>query len=555
MKVHLGLLDGRVKVEPAEYMPEVWFDSMTRAVRAAGAQYHRIAKMNLVEVAALPRLIEVLAGSGFQSEISAELKAAAAADAISYRERVREVSGRFKPAVDGSRLFPFQEQGAAWLGGLDRALLGDDMGVGKTMQLLVAAPRGPVIVITKAKARGPWVRHAQNWRPDLQARMLSGRGSFTAPTENHLFVTSYEILPMTPKEGGFPLEIAPGTTIIWDEAHKLGRLSQMTKRARELNKAVWKAGGRVWGATGTPLDNKPDKLACIMTTLGLFQRAFGDFPSFLRVFRGKKGFFGGFEYDLKAGARPEAADCLRRVMLRRLYRDVFPDLPAKIYDPPIEVDIPKAAIKAVRDAQLLMELEGLDLEQVVMQGSGSLEVKESMFRMRKLLAEAKIPHMLEIVEEYEEAETPLIVFSAHRGPVEALRARPGWRVITGDDDSKASDEIQQAFQAGELRGLGISIRAGGDALTLTYAHHALFVDLEWGPTVNHQAESRLDRYGQTRGVVIKRLVAKGTLDENVEILLRDKKKLIKQTVDAAAVKDGEVNPIALAEALEKAIRS
>ena len=40
--------------------------------------------------------------------------------------------------------------------------------------------------------------------------------------------------------------------------------------------------------------------------------------------------------------------------------------------------------------------------------------------------------MLAVVEDYEQALEPLVVFSAHRAPIDTLARREGWEVITGD---------------------------------------------------------------------------------------------------------------------------
>src|SRR5262249_49653534 len=121
---------------------------------------------------------------------------------------------------------------------------------------------------------------------------------------------------------------------------------------------------------------------------------------------------------------------------------------------------------------------------------------------RAALASAKIPPLMELVEQYEEQEEPVVVFSAYRAPIDFLKAREGWAVITGDTSPNQRTEIENDFQAGKLKGVACTIKAGGVAITLTRACHVIMSDLEWTPSLNDQAAYRVIRIGQTRGCVI-----------------------------------------------------
>jgi hypothetical protein len=67
----------------------------------------------------------------------------------------------------------------------------------------------------------------------------------------------------------------------------------------------------------------------------------------------------------------------------------------------------------------------------------------------------------------------------------------------------------------------------------------VFVDLDWTPALNLQAEDRIWRIGTKRAVLIQRLVADHALDERIAKLLADKQNLVSSTVDAAATHVGE----------------
>jgi len=155
--------------------------------------------------------------------------------------------------------------------------------------------------------------------------------------------------------------------------------------------------------------------------------------------------------------------------------------------------------------------------------------------MRELLAKAKIPAMLNLVEEFEEQEEPLLVFSAHRAPIDTLAQREGWATITGDVSADERQVIAKDFQDGKYKGLAMTIDAGGVALTLTRASQVLFVDRTFTPGLNEQAEDRVFRIGQTRGVIISTLVGDHYLDRRLASILCEKTELIKASVEASRI--------------------
>ena len=82
-----------------------------------------------------------------------------------------------------------------------------------------------------------------------------------------------------------------------------------------------------------------------------------------------------------------------------------------------------------------------------------------------------------------------------------------------------------AFQAGEGSLFLISLRAGGQGLNLTAADYVIIADPWWNPAVEDQAAGRAHRMGQERPVTVYRLVVKGSIEERIMDLHRDKRAL------------------------------
>lgn len=494
----------------------------------------------------------------------------------------------------------------------------------------------PVLVVCPAVAKGDWRGELRKWRPGVSTDTLYGRSSFRWPRPGEVLITNYEILPdihdrdgLTDAKGNvirracdgkLPAEPCKGCkeritwlgppgqagsqmitvrdshkedceergrmkepfdcmgchpflatapsdlVVVFDEIQKIKHWkSQRTRRSYAIAESGRKRNGRSWGASGTPIENEPSELWTIARVIGAAEASFGSHDDFVALFKGKRKHFGGYEWGVPGD---EVVERLQRFMLRRIKHEVLPQLPRKTWGwHEVKLDV-----RALREIELLIKQSGRTVDQV----AALLQEQEIGFEMmsavRAALAFAKIPAMMEIVEDFEERNEPLIVFSAHRAPIDVLASRPGWVIITGDLDAKkktaAADSFQNGFVArdGEpyeteerdgvsIRrridrvtrqriypiGIAITIPAGSVSLTLTRACNELFVDRSWKPTENAQAEDRAVRIGQTRGTHVKTLVANHPLDERLAEIIDRKLRLIQSSVDAAA--DGSDAPL------------
>lgn len=521
--VRFDLTDAdRVRIQPGAYLGDA-FRSYLSAV--AGGKFDPSTKTHLAsrEVAAriAARVVALgwtCSGSAIDALRAEQRAAADAADAT---------AGRAKTAVPALR--PYQVRGAAWLGARRSALLADEMGLGKTIQVLASiAPSEGAIVVAPASVLGVWMSEARRWRPDLTPAIVRGRAALAAwPAPGHLTIVSYETIGKTPPAGA----PAGPVVLVADEAHRLkgGRKVARVARYRALREAVLAAGGRSVALTGTPLAARPTDLWSVLESVSpeAAREAFGSWSQFVRLMGGREGDY-GTEW---TGPRDESVPGrLARVILRRTKSECGGDLPPKAWSSRV-VDVEASDVRKAEDG--IVRFSGGGLRDL--QASVSFE---RMSAARAALAAAKIPAMLDVVAEYEEAETPVIVWSAHLAPLDALRSREGWAVIDGATPPERRTEIAARFQAGKLRGLACSIHAAGTGLTLTYASTAIFVDRAWNPSDNSQAEDRIHRIGQSAPVQIVDLVAEGSwLDERLAEILADKTAMIADSGLAGTVEE------------------
>lgn len=549
-KVRLVQVGNKIRIAPLGYLGAS-FDAYRTACTKGGARYNHDFKCNEVSLDAFATVTDALRQAGFGLDITPELAATIQARAHAAKDEVIAANARAM-AIDaalklkGLSLFAFQHVGVSWLAPRTCALLLDEMGLGKTIQALLATPAdAPVLVLCPAVAKGVWKREAAKWRSDLKVTVLEGRGSFRWPAPGEMVITNYDILPETPAP-------APkGTVLIGDEIHLLkGGKTTRTKRCKALGVAVREAGGRTWGLTATPLLNRPQELWTILSVFGLEREIFGSWPRFVALFNGWQNKWGGYEW---GKPDPQVGDLLRRATLRRLRTEVLKDLPTKTRTY-LTVELDSKTKKVCDKALAALAKVGVSLEDMLDKAASSAGgvAFEAMSAARAALAASKVDALLDLVESFEAQEEPVVVFSAHVAPLEALGQREGWALITGATPAAERTAIEDKFQKGELKGIAASIKAGGVAITLTRACHAVFLDLEWTPALNAQAEDRVCRIGQTRSVQITRMVADHALDERVMDLLGQKQALIDASVELSNLGAGD-RPADLSRALGRAV--
>jgi SNF2 family DNA or RNA helicase len=81
----------------------------------------------------------------------------------------------------------------------------------------------------------------------------------------------------------------------------------------------------------------------------------------------------------------------------------------------------------------------------------------------------------------------------------------------------------------------ISLKAGGFGLNLTEADYCFLLDPWWNPATEAQAVDRTHRIGQTRNVMVYRLIAKNTIEERVMALQARKAELFAGVMDEGNV--------------------
>jgi len=460
-----------------------------------------------------------------------------------------------EPAGLRGKLRPYQLRGLSWLAFHDRlgfgACLADDMGLGKTIQLLslllheretgaVPLNRQPTLLICPMSVVGNWRREAHRFTPALRAMVHHGADRFTkkafvAVHKNYdLIITTYHLANRDFDIFG---------DIEWRRV-ALDEAQNIKNPAAQQSKAILSLKTRKRIAlTGTPVENKLSELWSIMEFLN---------PGYLGSL---KSFQTRFAAPIERQQDKEKAKLLRQLtqpfILRRLKTDqnVIRDLPEKI-EMKVYCDLTdeQAAIYQAYVQAQIKEIEGaqgIQRNQLVL--TTLVKLKQICNHPVQFLQDGstvdersgKLMRLTEMLEEALEEGDSSLIFTQfmQMGTIleKYLGEKFGQEVLFmhGGVSQQRRQEMVDRFQSKSGPKIFIlTVKTGGAGLNLTAATHVFHYDRWWNPAVENQATDRAFRIGQERNVQVHKLIAIGTLEDRIDMMIEKKKELADNIIGA-----------------------
>ena len=110
-------------------------------------------------------------------------------------------------------------------------------------------------------------------------------------------------------------------------------------------------------------------------------------------------------------------------------------------------------------------------------------------------------------------------------------------VLHGGTPVAKRKKLVEAFQGEDyVPFMVLSVKAGGTGLNLTKANHVIHFDRWWNPAVENQATDRAFRIGQSKNVMVHKLVCKGTIEERIDALIESKRELAENVIGSGSEK-------------------
>lgn len=424
------------------------------------------------------------------------------------------------------QLYEHQTKGVSFLKKAKYAMLGDEQGLGKTVQAIKAFEdcSGIVLIVCPAFLKGTWEKEIKQWSTRKMVYQVNPAKKLIEDQEG-IYIVSYDTL--------HKFTLLP-RAVCFDECHYLKNMdAKRTKRAHEL---IWRVRPELcFLLSGTPIKNcvieyfSPLKILsyCPTSTNGeplleKSQYAFSQrysIPSVRTIYTPSGRTVEVTQY---SGIRnlPRLRAVLSGKYLRRTAANTL-DLP-EIIDREIYLDdIPKGLMAKLSESFSAFSDGKVDKDK-------HFSTVKAEFALRK--CKATINLAVNIMEQGE----PVVIFSDHREPVKEISSNltaAGYRVgeIMGGMAPELRHTIVEGFQNGGKDVLVCTIGAASTGLTLTASSNIIFNDIPWGYTDLIQARARIHRIGQEKKCVVSYILG-GEVDKMILRRILAKKKNLKEAL-------------------------
>ncbi len=432
------------------------------------------------------------------------------------RELAEEISKQ-TASLDGLNveLRRYQEWGVKYALHQQNMLLGDEMGLGKTVQAIAAmvslrnAGATHFIVVCPASVLANWIREVTKMST-LPVIKVHGSDKEKCleqwKAEGGVAITTYETTGHFDLADDFKFSM-----LVVDEAHYIKNPSaQRTQNVASISKHA----ERKLFMTGTALENRLEEMINLVTLLQ--PDVAGKIKSLVvaKSAGAMVNSIGSSNKDLGLiKYTPEFQQALAPVYFRREREEVLGELPELI---------------DTKEWCTLLPEEKKIYEQAVMNNKFT-ESRRVSWTAEDLTKSSKAIRLKELVEEAADDGRKVIVFSFFLDTIQKVQSILGERCIGPINGSvppaKRQEMVDEFNNAPDGAVLISQIQAGGTGLNIQSASVVILCEPQLKPSIENQAISRAYRMGQTRNVLVYRLLCENTVDEEIVKILEDKQKV------------------------------
>lgn len=442
------------------------------------------------------------------------------------------------PHLLNSVMRSYQKSGFHWLKMLENyefnGILADDMGLGKTVQAISVLSslnsNFKAMVICPKTLLFNWAAEIEKFNKSLTYILYEGsqkeRKKILENLNVNILFASYSIIQNDIKV----LAKIEFDYVILDEAQHIKNASALR------TKAVKKLKGRhKLTLSGTPIENNPTELWSIFDFLMP-----GYLPS-LRSFKSK------YMNDKQKDAHENLKLLVSPFILRRKKSDVLIELPDK------QEQIAYCKLTGIQEKMYLQILE--NVKQNFLQPdqdikSNYMHILAALTRLRQVCdhpalidenvkikdeISGKLDLLKEIVVDAVENGKKLLIFSQFVQMMQVIKQMLIKEKITFeymDGSTKNRQQVIDNFNNNNnIRSFLISLKTGGYGLNLTAADTVIIVDPWWNPMGENQAIDRAHRIGQTKKVMVYKIITKGTIEEKILALQQTKREMFEYIID------------------------
>lgn len=434
------------------------------------------------------------------------------------------------PGVD-DRLRSFQRVGVNFILQSKRCILADDIGLGKTAQILEAIRRSEwhhrILVVCTNSSKWWWREEIEKWFPG-QLRVVVEAATREDDLQRYgdragFLIINWALVRLIPE-----LKRWSWHWIVADEAHYLK--NRKTQRWAHFKELVTR---NLVMLTGTPIANMPADLWALLHLLRPEM-----YPSYWRFYEMYVNYYTDWHGYKKINRANSVrnADLLQReiapILLRRSKEKYRETLPPQNKVIPVPLTPVQAKMYKTMATQMFAALEDdreVEVFDVGAQITRLRQIISTTATLQKSDHSSKLDAAVDLIVNAPGEQ--FVVFALFRATVFALQRRLLAKDITcaliiGGQPPEDRFNTVTWFQANEIRVIASTVQAGGESLTLTASHQVVFIEKHFSYIVQQQAIGRVDRFGQTKQCQVTSIVCPHTIDALVERIVASKSKMV-----------------------------
>ena len=388
----------------------------------------------------------------------------------------------------------YQEWGVKYILHQEKVLLGDEMGLGKTIQAIATmvslknTGATHFLVICPASVVTNWCREITK-HSKLSVTKIHGtykKSAFNSWLKTGgVGVTNFESTSYIKLDDNYKFDL-----LVVDEAHYIKNINAN----RSVNtRNIASHTDRLLFMTGTALENKVDEMISLIDVLR---------PSIGNDIK-KLAFM---------SSAPQFREKIAPVYYRRKREDVLTELPDKIEN---------------KEWCSLNPEEEKIYEETLLSKKYQ-DIRRVSWNIDDLSKSCKAQRLKEIVQEAELEDRKVLVFSFYLDTINKIHHFLNGKClnpITGSVSVNRRQEIIDEFdKAPSGTVLLAQINSGGTGLNIQSASVVVICEPQLKPSIENQAISRAYRMGQSRNVLVYRLLCENSVDEKLVELLEKKQK-------------------------------
>lgn len=422
------------------------------------------------------------------------------------------------------------------------SILADDMGLGKTIEVLTTILHlkqedeiNKTLIVVPTSLLTNWQKEINKFTPTLTSYIYHGPNRKFPKKECDIVLSSYGIIRKD--EEKFDKE--KWDLLVIDEAQNIKNdYTQQTIAIKSI-KSKYKIA-----LTGTPIENRLSEYWSIFDFIN--KHYLGTEKSF------RKNYIIPIEKERNAHALQNFKKITSPFILRRLKTDknIIKDLPEKITnDVYCNLTTKQTALYKKTIDPIMEELDNTT-EQINRRGiifklitalKQICNHPAQYTKTKKILIKesGKMEVLIDILDNIIQNNEKVIIFTQYVQMGDIIKQlveetfNTDVMFLNGSVQRKKRDQMVNEFQNNSQKKIFIiSLKAGGTGLNLTAAQNVIHYDLWWNPAVEDQATDRAYRIGQTKNVMVYRLITTGTFEEKINNMILEKRELTDITLES-----------------------